>query len=95
MAFNVEERLKKILVNQLSYTVSMEQVHEDTPLYGRGLGLNSLEMVSLVVGLENEFDIFFEADEVAASVGTFGSLLQVVRQKLSQDGAASHYKKGS
>ena len=49
----VKERLKKILVDQLSYPLGMAHVREDIPLYGKGLGLDSLDVVSLVVRLEN------------------------------------------
>jgi len=88
----VKERLKKILVDQLSYPLGMAHVREDIPLYGKGLGLDSLDVVSLVVRLENEFDIFFEAEEVIASVETFGSLFRAVQQKLGQNGTAMQRK---
>ncbi len=89
----MKDRIKRILVEQLKYPLSMDQIYENTPLYGKGLGLDSLDLVSLVVRLENEFDIFFEADEVSASVENFGSLLRAVQQAVSRDGAATHRKK--
>ena len=90
----VKERLRKILVDQLGYPVSMAHVREDTTLYGKGLGLDSLDVVSLIVRLENEFDIFFEAEDVGASMETFGSLLGSVQQKLIQNGTETHRKEG-
>ena len=54
-------------------------------MYGKGLGLNSIDIMSLIVRLEDEFDIFFEADEVEATVGTFGTLVSVVERKLSEE----------
>lgn len=77
-----EERLKKILVDQLQYPLNTERIHAQTSLYGKGLGLDSLDVVALVVRLEDEFDIFFEPDEVAASVKTFGSLVATIGRKL-------------
>lgn len=75
-------RLKKILAEQLHNSLDINTLREDTSLYGKGLGLNSVDIVSLVVKLEEEFDIFFEAEEVTASVATFGSLVQAIQQKI-------------
>lgn len=91
---SIKERLKEILVDKLGYPLNVAHVREDTSLYGKGLGLDSLDVVSLVVRLENEFDIFFEAAEVSASVGTFGSLFRAVQQKLTQNGTATHRREG-
>ncbi len=84
MTDKVEERLKKILVDQLSNSLSMKQIREETSLYGRGLGLDSLDVVSLVVRLEDEFDIFFEAEEVTASMENFGTLLRSIQHKVRE-----------
>jgi len=80
---NIETRLKKILVDELSYPLNIEQIREDTSLYGKGLGLDSLDGVSLVVQLEEEFDIFFEPEEFVTGLETFGSLLRIIRSKLA------------
>ena len=85
---NFEQRLKKILVDELNYPLNIEQIREDTSLYGKGLGLDSLDAVSLVVRLEEEFDIFFEPEEFAASLETFGSMLRIIRRKLTPQAAA-------
>jgi acyl carrier protein len=79
----IKERLKKILVDQLGYSLDSSKIRDDTSLYGKGLGLDSVDVVSLVVKLEEEFDVFFEADEVTASVETFGSMVEAIQQKLS------------
>jgi acyl carrier protein len=86
MRNDVAERLKKIVVDQVGYDLPLDHIHESTSLYGKGLGLSSLDMVGLIVRLEDEFNIFFEADEVMPSVQTFGTLVGAVCQKL----AANH-----
>ncbi len=95
MADNTEERLKKVLVDQLNYALEIEQIREDTSLYGKGLGLNSLDLVSLVVSVEDEFDIFLEAENLVSSMETFGRLLLTIRQKLRDNGAAPLQKENS
>jgi acyl carrier protein len=79
---DIAARLATILVEELRYPLGAERIREDTPLYGRGLGLDSLDVVSLVARVEEEFAIFFEADELGAKLKTFGSLLDTVRRKV-------------
>ena len=92
MSDTIKERLKKILVDQLNYPINIEQIHENSSLYGKGLGFNSIDLVSLVVRLEEEFDIFFEAENLTSSMGNFGELLLVIQQKLLQNGATPQRK---
>ena len=82
---SIQQRVKQILVEQLHYSLTPETIRPDTSLYGKGLGLDSVDVVSLMVRLEEEFEIFFEAEEVAPSIQTFGSLLQAVERKLEQN----------
>ena len=82
---DLDLRLKRVIVEQLPYSLKISDIRTDTSLYGKGLGLNSIDIMSLIVRLEDEFDIFFEADEVEATVGTFGTLVSVVERKLSEE----------
>ena len=91
---DVAERLKKILVDEAGYSLTIDQIHRSTSLYGKGLGLSSLDVVSLVVRLEDEFNIFFEAEEVAPSVETFGSLLEAIRRKIAIEETARSSEAG-
>ena len=82
MSDDVAKQLKMILVNHANYTLPAGEISDSTSLYGKGLGLSSLDVVALIVRLEDQFNVFFEADEVASSVQTFGTLLGAIRQKL-------------
>ncbi len=82
MSDDVAKQLKTILVDQATYTLPADEISDGMSLYGKGLGLSSLDVVALIVRLEDEFNVFFEADEVASSVRTFGTLLGAIRQKL-------------
>jgi acyl carrier protein len=77
----IRRQLARILADQLGYSLDPEKIRDDISLYGKGLGLNSLDAVSLVVRLEEAFDITFEAEDIAASVKTFGALVRTVEQK--------------
>lgn len=78
----IQQRLVDVLITHLKRPLSPARLGLSTPLYGRGLGLSSLDVVSLIVKLEEEFEVFFEADEIASSVQTLGTLVAAVERKI-------------
>ena len=53
----VKDRLKKLLVERLKLQVNPSQIDDNAPLFGEGLGLDSIDALELVVGLEQEFGV--------------------------------------
>jgi acyl carrier protein len=82
MIGDIEPRLKALLVDQLPYRLDPERILPTSVLHGRGLGLSSLDLVTLIMRVEEEFDVFFEADEMSDAVATFGALLSVTERKV-------------
>lgn len=54
----IREKLKKILVEELNLEdISAEEIEDNTPLFGEGLGLDSLDAVEIVVLIQKHFGI--------------------------------------
>ena len=77
---SVEERVKKIVAEQLS--VSAEQVTGEASFVD-DLGADSLDTVELVMALEEEFEIDIP-DEVAEKIMTVQDAIDHIKAHLNQ-----------
>lgn len=70
----VTERIKQIIVERINPGLKIEELRDDTPLIGRGLGLDSVSLLELVVALETDFGMRFDekdmTPELFADVGS-------------------------
>lgn len=61
----IRSRIKDLLVNTLHLEgVTPSEIADDAPLFGEGLGLDSVDALELVVALEKEFEIRIQSHEV-------------------------------
>ena len=58
------DRLKRLIIESLNLEgMTPEMIEDGAPLFGDGLGLDSVDALELVVALEKEFSIRIEGEE--------------------------------
>ena len=75
---NTLNRVIELLISGLQLDRSYEELDPDTPLFGTGLGLDSVDAVEIVVALESEFGISLEEGDSMFALRTINSLVDVV-----------------
>jgi acyl carrier protein len=63
------EKLKHLIIQRLRLAdMTPEMIETDAPLFGEGLGLDSIDALELVLGLEKEFGVIIPDAEVGKKV---------------------------
>ena len=80
----LREDLKRVIVARLRLEgLTPDLIGDDTPLFGDGLGLDSVDALELVVGLEQEYGIVIKSHEIDktifTSVGTLARFVEAAR----------------
>ena len=73
---NLRDAIKTMMVESLMLKVTKEEIHDELPLFGpEGLGLDSIDALELVVGLEKRFGVKVPDSEAAKkALATVNSL---------------------
>lgn len=62
----VLKKVKQIIIERLNLDLSIEEIDDDSPLFGMGLGLDSIDSLELVVGVEDEFEVQIMDEDIEA-----------------------------
>ena len=73
---NLRDSIKTMMVESLMLKVTKEEIRDDMPLFGpEGLGLDSIDALELVVGLDKHFGVKVPNSEAAKqALATVNSL---------------------
>jgi acyl carrier protein len=77
------QRLKNMIIENLQLEdVTPDDIKEDAPLFGNGLGLDSIDALELVVALEKEFGIVIPDEEMGKEAfASLGALVDFVTRE--------------
>ncbi len=84
--------LKHLIVRALNLQdIAPEQIPTDGPLFGQGLGLDSVDALELVVAIEKEFGLRAESHEIGKEAfASVGALARWVNGRLALRTGAAH-----
>jgi acyl carrier protein len=76
-----KKKIREILSVRLNLSTAVEKIDDDAPLFGPGsIGLDSIDALELVLGIQKEFGVAIEdralAVRVLASIGTIAEYLK-------------------
>ncbi len=73
--------LARLIVSTLNLDVDLETVSYDTPLYGEGFGLDSIDILEVALAIAQKYNVTLHADdennqEIFKSIGTLSDYIQ-------------------
>ena len=75
-------RVKELIVRRLKLEIDPATIEDHAPLFGEGLGLDSIDALELVLGLEQEFGIKVEDEEVGVKAfASVDALVDFIERK--------------
>ncbi|HEX7420001.1 MAG TPA: phosphopantetheine-binding protein [Thermoanaerobaculia bacterium] len=87
MTNDLRRKLKELLIERLKFEdMTPDDIPDDEPLFGGGLGLDSIDALEIVVMLETEFGIKVKNETSARdSFKSISTLANYVESKLGQE----------
>ena len=81
------EGVKQLIIERLKLEeIAVEDIETDAPLFGEGLGLDSIDALELVIGLEKEYGVIIPDAEVGRKV--FQSVRTIAQYIVDNQGEA-------
>ncbi len=81
----LKQRVKELIVRQLKLEMDPTEIKDAAPLFGEsadGLGLDSIDALELVLGVEKEFGIKVQDEEVGVQAfASVDALCDFIRSK--------------
>ena len=79
---DLKSQIKRLIVDRLKLEIDPATIDDSQPLFGEGLGLDSIDALELVLGVEQEFGVKIEDEEMgAAALSSVDSLAAFVSSK--------------
>ena len=97
MGNDLHADLKKLIVGRLGLDgVNPADIDDDSPLFGEGLGLDSVDALELVVGLELKYGISIYSHDINVNVfSSVSTLAEYIESVQSTTGDGNTRSQGS
>ncbi|HUK13586.1 MAG TPA: phosphopantetheine-binding protein [Thermoanaerobaculaceae bacterium] len=85
----LHRRVKQLIIERLQLEgMSADEIDDAAPLFGDGLGLDSIDALELVIGIEKAFGVRIQDEEVGAKAfASVNALVDFIRSKGVSDAA--------
>ncbi len=84
MTDTLRAEIKQAIVRSLRLPIAADEIGDDTPLFGEGLGLDSIDVLELVLELERSFGVTIADEQTGAkvlrSVNTIADYVEAARK---------------
>lgn len=78
----LKDQIKALIVDRLKLEVEPSSIGDDDPLFGDGLGLDSIDALELVLGVEQVLGVKIEDEEMGSkALASVESLAEFVAAK--------------
>ncbi|HVS65593.1 MAG TPA: phosphopantetheine-binding protein [Thermoanaerobaculia bacterium] len=83
----IRERIKAVIIESLGLEgMTPEMIEDDAPLFGDGLGLDSVDALELMVVLEKDFGVQIDNQEIdPEAFASVASLERFIRELQGRD----------
>ncbi len=82
----LRQKIKEVLIEELMLQEEPDEIGDNTPLFGEGLGLDSVDALQLVVALEKNFGLKVDDAEKAKQVlQTVDSIAEAITKNDTTD----------
>jgi len=68
MSDTLREEIKQAIIRSLRLPMTSAEIADDVPLFGEGLGLDSIDVLELVLELERSFGVSITDEQTGAEV---------------------------
>ncbi|MGH9373788.1 MAG: phosphopantetheine-binding protein [Vicinamibacterales bacterium] len=65
---NLKDEIKQAIVRSLRLPIAPDEIGDSMPLFGEGLGLDSIDVLELVLEIERAFGVAITDEETGARV---------------------------